>query len=142
MELKTNIIATTVEWIKFVSNIIDSLIILQQQNKNNFIDIIEEKKNDTNTNNSNTSSNSESNSPQRSPNNLPTISNQINVLKMNTLKLAQNSQKEIESFLLSGTNYNNEIGQGYKGEKTYLYTDNSKQMYIQLKLKYKCTKIT
>eukprot|EP01084_Bolivina_argentea_P181697 313770_1 len=44
---------------------------------------------------------------------------------MKTLKLSQNSKKEIESFLLNGGNKNNEIGQGYKREKTYLYTDNS-----------------
>merc|ERR1712154_610552 len=38
LELQKDIIAASVEWIKFVKNIIDSLIILQEQNKNDLID--------------------------------------------------------------------------------------------------------
>ena len=69
IELQKDIIATSVEWIKFVSNIIDSLIILQQQNKHNLIDSTTIIDNDSNDDDSkpNSKSNSNAVSPDMSP---------------------------------------------------------------------------
>merc|ERR1712228_975257 len=111
IELEREIIAAIVEWIKFISKIIDSLILLQEANKNNLINLqnqAEEKKNDEDTN---------TNSPYLSPTNLST---QISALKKQTLKLSKNTQNEIHSFLSKKQSDSN---QGYQREKAYLYED-------------------
>ena len=107
IELQRDIITASVEWIKFISKIIDSLILLQESNKNNLINLqnqSEEKKND---------------SPNFAPSNLST---QISALKMQTLKLSQSTQNEIETFL---TRRKSESNHGYQREKAYLYEDDS-----------------